>query len=208
MQTYETIIMLLIVAGGVGGLLLYKVKMKDNTFRAQLFFAGIIALVFGFIIVGVMRSVIKDAQNKTTKEAVAASATTGKLMGGEPTNEQLLQEAAQASAFAYAPYSKIKVGAAVLTKSNKIYTATNVENASYGLTICAERAAIFKSISEGDTAIKAIAIYSDLKNITPCGACRQVIAEFGKDLRVVFKYDEGIKDLPIEQLSPYTFHIK
>jgi len=208
MQTYETIIMLLLVAGGVGGLLLYKVKMKDNAFPAQLFFAGIVSLVFGFVIVGILRSVIKNELNRNNKEAVTVAKTTGKSIGSEPSNEQLLQEAAKASAFSYSPYSKIKVGAAVLTKNNKVYTAANVENASYGLTICAERAALFKSISEGDTAIKTIAIYSDLKNITPCGACRQVIAEFGKDIHVVFKYNDGVKELTIEQLAPYTFHIK
>src|SRR6202012_1586795 len=107
---------------------------------------------------------IKKIQGKASTELKPVG-TIGKSATQQLTNEQLLQEAAKASERAYSPYSKIKVGAAVLTQNNKLYTAANVENASYGLTICAERAAICKAISEGDTAFKAIAISSNLKNI-------------------------------------------
>jgi len=89
----------------------------------------------------------------------------------------LLEAALKARQGAYAPYSKYKVGAAVLGKSGKIYGGANVENASYGLVICAERTAIFKAITEGEKEILAIAIVTaDIAS--PCGACRQVMAEF------------------------------
>jgi len=94
--------------------------------------------------------------------------------------ELLIDAALKAREKAYAPYSCFKVGAAVLGKSGTIYTGVNVENASYGLTICAERAAIAKAVSEGETELVAIAVVADsAKPAVPCGACRQVMAEFG-----------------------------
>lgn len=100
--------------------------------------------------------------------------------------ENLVNAARQARGKAYAPYSNFAVGAALLDEDGKIYTGCNVENVSYGLTNCAERTAIFKSVSEGKTKFKAIAIYADIENYcAPCGACRQVIAEFGPDIIVI-----------------------
>ena len=100
--------------------------------------------------------------------------------------ERLIEAARQARARAYAPYSNFAVGAALLDNEGEIYTGCNVENVSYGLTNCAERTAIFKSVSEGKTKFKAIAIYADTETYcTPCGACRQVIAEFGPDIVVI-----------------------
>lgn len=100
---------------------------------------------------------------------------------------QLIKTAAQASLKAYAPYSHFKVGAALLTKKNKIYTGCNIENSSYGLTICAERTAIIKAVSEGEKSFKAIAIFnSKNKSLPPCGACRQFILEFGEDIDIIF----------------------
>lgn len=93
--------------------------------------------------------------------------------------EQLIQEAIEARQQAYAPYSQFAVGAALLTGSSRIYRGCNVENASYGLTNCAERTAIFKAVSEGDRKIEAIAVVADTEGpVSPCGACRQVLAEF------------------------------
>ncbi len=89
---------------------------------------------------------------------------------------KLIEIAKQALKFSYSPYSKYPVGAAVVGKSGKIYTGTNVENASYGLSMCAERVAIFNAISNGEKGIKDICIVA--KSATPCGACRQVILEF------------------------------
>jgi cytidine deaminase len=95
--------------------------------------------------------------------------------------KQLIDAAINARELAYAPYSKFKVGAAVLTGSDKIYTGCNIENASFGATNCAERTAIFKAVSEGEKLIKAIAIIGDVENYTfPCGICRQVIVEFAE----------------------------
>jgi len=93
---------------------------------------------------------------------------------------------------AYVPYSKFKVGAAVLTADGSIYTGCNIENASYGATNCAERTAIFKAISEGHKKIKAIAIVGDMStNTYPCGICRQVIAEFAtKDVQIILVKNE------------------
>lgn len=93
--------------------------------------------------------------------------------------EQLIQEAKEARKNAYAPFSNFLVGAAVYTGNNKIYRGCNIENASFGLTNCAERTAIFKAISEGERKIKAIAVVGDTEGpISPCGACRQVMVEF------------------------------
>ena len=92
-------------------------------------------------------------------------------------HDELLNQAAQARERAYAPYSNYRVGAALLGKSGRVYSACNVENASYGLTICAERAAIFKAISEGEREFDALAVVTS-NGGAPCGACRQVFYEF------------------------------
>src|SRR3954467_6849884 len=94
----------------------------------------------------------------------------------------LLDAAKAASKRSYCPYSKFRVGAAVLGGSGAIHSGCNVENASYGLTICAERAALARAIAEGETEIRAVAIYTPTSKPTgPCGACRQVLNEFGHD---------------------------
>ena len=100
------------------------------------------------------------------------------------TLKKLLAAAQTARRHAYAPYSKFRVGAALLTADGKIFTGGNVENASYGLTICAERVAVTKAVSEGYRKFQAIAIVAPGVRPTPCGACRQVLAEFG-DMLVV-----------------------
>lgn len=100
------------------------------------------------------------------------------------TRSRLLRAARQARQQAYAPYSKFKVGAALLTASGKIVTGCNVENASYGLTQCAERAAVAQAITTGQRRFRAIAIVAAHPHPTPCGACRQVLAEFG-DLVII-----------------------
>ncbi|MDH5684073.1 MAG: cytidine deaminase [candidate division WOR-3 bacterium] len=120
---------------------------------------------------------------------------------------KLLEAAKKASRFAYAPYSRFRVGAAVLTKSGKIFTGCNVENASYGLTVCAERIAIFKAIAEAERYFDAIAIYTNTKDFTlPCGACLQVLAEFSENLRVIIinRYRK-IKEYRLSELMPYPF---
>ena len=93
--------------------------------------------------------------------------------------EQLINEAEAVRQSAYVPYSHFAVGAALLTKSGKVYTGCNIENASYSLTCCAERVAIFKAVSEGETAFRSLAISAETEEpVSPCGACRQVMSEF------------------------------
>ena len=113
-----------------------------------------------------------------------------------------------AGRFAYAPYSKFRVGAALLTKSGKIFTGCNVENGSYGLTVCAERVAVFKAVSQGEKNFKAIVIYTNTKQFTlPCGACLQVLNEFAKDLKIITVNRCGkSKTYRLAQLLPYPFN--
>jgi len=109
---------------------------------------------------------------------------------------------------AYVPYSKFKVGAAVITDDGSIYTGCNIENASYGATNCAERTAIFKAISEGHKKIKAIAIVGDMStNTYPCGICRQVIAEFAtKDINIILvKNEDNYIIKTMEEILPGAF---
>lgn len=95
------------------------------------------------------------------------------------SHEELLQAAAEATKNSYSPYSKFKVGSAVLTKSGEVFTGCNVENSSYGLTMCAERNAIFQAVAKGHKRFTAVAIVADGDAMPyPCGACRQVMSEF------------------------------
>ena len=98
----------------------------------------------------------------------------------------LIEAAAKARGHAHAPYSKFAVGAALLTKSGKIFTGCNVENVSLGLTICAERNAVAAAIAGGEKELAAIAIVTDFREpVFPCGACRQVLAEFNPELEII-----------------------
>lgn len=118
------------------------------------------------------------------------------------TNEQkkeLVRIAKQARNWAYAPYSKYQVGAAVLTESGRIYEGVNVENSAYPDSICAERAAIFTAVSNGEKKFQAIAVVTK-NGGTPCGSCRQVMAEFGEDILVIIA-DENEKILMEKKLS-------
>ena len=120
--------------------------------------------------------------------------------------ELLIDSAKKAQKNAYAPYSGFKVGAALLTKSGKIYTGCNVENASYGLACCAERNAVFKAISEGEKEFRAIAIMSDSAEPTaPCGACRQVLNEFAPNIKIIMTGLKGTKISSLKKLLPSAF---
>ncbi len=122
--------------------------------------------------------------------------------------KQLLEFAKQAAENSYSPYSKFKVGAAVLCEDNKVFCGTNVENASYGLSICAERTAIFTAVSNGCKKIKAIAIYNKKGSVSPCGACRQVIIEFAKDADVIYNTKkDNIKIIKMAKLLPNSFNL-
>lgn len=119
-----------------------------------------------------------------------------------------LEKAARAAAKAsYSPYSKFRVGAAVLTGSGKIYSGTNVENASYGLCNCAERTAIFTAIAAGERTVKAVAVYTPTQLATsPCGACRQVINEFGPTAIIISVCNSGWRsETTLDRLLPAAF---
>ncbi|RDY23961.1 cytidine deaminase [Romboutsia maritimum] len=125
-------------------------------------------------------------------------------------NKSLLKLAENARKNSYVPYSKFRVGAALLTKNGKVYTGCNIECASFGGTNCAERTAIYKAISEGEKEIEAIAIASDNsekdESTYPCGICRQVIIEFGPDIRIITGYTQGkIIECKISDLIPNYF---
>jgi cytidine deaminase len=123
------------------------------------------------------------------------------------SQQALVHEARAARALAYAPYSGFKVGAAVRTASGKIYRGANVENVSYGLSMCAERVAIFNAVAAGDPAIVEIAVVTDAEPPSPpCGACRQVLFEFGRDAGIVLGNldGEGIAT-NIHELFPHPF---
>lgn len=121
--------------------------------------------------------------------------------------EKLVKEAEKAKEFAYVPYSKFRVGAAVLAKDGKVYTGCNIENASYGLTNCAERTALYKAVSEGNKEFQAIAISTDLEDAaSPCGACRQVLAEFGLNYDVLLANVKGqYSVMKVKDLLPLAF---
>lgn len=124
--------------------------------------------------------------------------------------KQLMDTAKEASKKSYSPFSKFAVGAGVLASSGKIYAGCNVENSSFGMTICAERCAIFKAVSEGEREIFAVAIYSPNEDeCYPCGACRQVMYEFQGDREIdIITEEKG--NLNVKKLSaflPYGFKI-
>lgn len=101
-------------------------------------------------------------------------------------DDELMAHALEARNYAYVPYSRFQVGAALLTAEGRVYSGCNVENASYGLACCAERTAIFKAVSEGVREFAAIAVVADTPGpVSPCGACRQVMAEFAPGMRVI-----------------------
>ncbi len=127
----------------------------------------------------------------------------------QKTINRLVQAARSAGKRAYAPYSGFKVGAAVLASNNRIYTGANVENASYGLTVCAERVAIFKAVNGGARSIKALAIFTETEKPTPpCGACLQVISEFGVDPLIVLATPGETKTLTLHKLLPLGFKLR
>jgi cytidine deaminase len=119
---------------------------------------------------------------------------------------ELAARAAQARQWAYAPYSRYTVGAALLTASGRIYDGVNVENAAYGETICAERTAAVKAVSEGEREFVAIAVASGNGGM-PCGSCRQVLSEFGLDARVLIVADSGVivRRSSLRELLPQSF---
>jgi cytidine deaminase len=119
----------------------------------------------------------------------------------------LVKRALAARFHSHSPFSRFKVGAAVLTSDGKIYTGCNIESSSYGLTICAERTAIFKAVSEGKKKFSALAVATDHKTITPpCGACRQVIVDLAGNIDVIMATSDGtFTVMKMSELLPHPF---
>lgn len=128
----------------------------------------------------------------------------------ENSDKDLIEAAKDAREKAHVPFSKFKVGAALKTKSGKIYAGCNIENASYSLTICAERVAIFKAVSEGETEFEEIAVAADTDELTPpCGPCRQIIWEFCGDIPVAMANLKGkTETVQTSELLPRAFDAK
>ena len=129
------------------------------------------------------------------------------------TPEELVRQALAAMKFAYVPYSGFTVGAALLTKSGKVYLGCNIENAAYGPSNCAERTAIFKAVSEGEREFAAIAVVGGKDGnaadiFPPCGVCRQVMQEFCEPSFMIYmgRGDDSYEAVPLEQLLPYGFN--
>ena len=120
--------------------------------------------------------------------------------------QELIQVAKQARQWAYAPYSNYRVGAALLTASGRIYDGVNIENAAFPVTICAERVAVFKAISNGEHEFAAIAVVTRNGGM-PCGSCRQVMAEFAPDLAIIVADETGqvTGETTLTELLPHAF---
>jgi cytidine deaminase len=131
---------------------------------------------------------------------------TKNIMLTDELRDKLIETSLGARRWAYAPYSEYAVGAALLTSSGKIYDGVNIENAAYPSSICAERVAVFKAVSEGETNFTAIAVASS-NGGTPCGACRQVLSEFGLDTKVLVVDGDGKvrQETTVAELLPGAF---
>jgi cytidine deaminase len=126
------------------------------------------------------------------------------------SDEELIEKARATRGNAHAPYSQFKVGAAILAKSGKVYTGANVENSSYGLTVCAERVALYCGVSQGEREFVKLALVSDREEpAIPCGACCQVLSEFNPDMEIICANLEGItKKITLKRLLPSFFRIE
>lgn len=123
-------------------------------------------------------------------------------------NRQLYEMALKVKEYAYAPYSKFKVGAAALTDDGMVFLGNNIENVSYGATMCAERVALFKAVSEGKRNIIKLAIASDTEDFTyPCGMCRQVISELMPKGEIILGNKDEIKVYKVDELMPSGFEM-
>lgn len=125
--------------------------------------------------------------------------------------EQLIETACKASTTAFAPWSGLQVGAVLLTESGETYRGCNIENSAFGLTICAERVAVFSAVAEVGRealAVRALAVASrDSASCPPCGACRQVLAELAPDAFVIFRDQGRVRQVPVGELLPYGFRM-
>ena len=148
----------------------------------------------------------KEMRTMEEKALELAGVTRGTDNASRPTDAQLIALAKEAMRRSYSPYSRFKVGACLLSKDGRVFTGTNIENASYGLTICAERAALFTAVGEGAKEFSAIAIAAENTPPWPCGACRQVLNEFAPELRVLVAWEKDHTDQAmLSDLLPHGF---
>jgi len=130
----------------------------------------------------------------------------------QPALDELLKLAREVARLSYSPYSKFRVGAALLLRSGEVVTGANVENASYGLTICAERSALVRAVSQFGPGVRIVAVaVANLNDEAspPCGACRQMLAEFtDPDAAVIFPAADGVRTMPFSELMPQAFDMK
>lgn len=123
-----------------------------------------------------------------------------------PELERLVEYARAARDHAYAPYSRFQVGAAIETAGGRVFAGANVENASYGATLCAERSAVAAMVAAGERVIARVAVYTEAAELTmPCGICRQVLVEFGRGATVVVASKDGAKVSSLSELFPHPF---
>lgn len=143
---------------------------------------------------------------RTMEEKILDSVGMTREGGGNTSDETLLALAREAMKRSYSPYSHYGVGAALLCEDGRIFQGCNIENASFGLTNCAERTAMFKAISEGASGFTTIAIAAKSAAPWPCGACRQVLNEFAPGIRVIVTWGDGLVDeMNLSQLLPHGF---
>lgn len=142
---------------------------------------------------------------RAMEEKILADIGQSRDEGGAVSDDALLQLACEAMKRSYSPYSGYPVGAALLCADGRVFQGCNIENASFGLTNCAERTAVFKAVSEGATEFTAIAIASKVSAPWPCGACRQVLNEFAPDIRVLVIWDGGQDEMSLKELLPHGF---
>ena len=148
-----------------------------------------------------------DHMNNDDKERMRAMEENAlnKAGIGRVTDDELIALAKEAMQFSYSPYSHFKVGAALLAKDGRVFQGCNIENASYGVSNCAERTALFKAVSEGVREFTAIAIKEEKTMAWPCGICRQALNEFAPDLRVIVACGDERDEAPLYDLLPHSF---
>ena len=138
------------------------------------------------------------------EEKILSSVNVQRNSSSENNDETLLALARDAMKHSYSPYSSYPVGAALHSTDGRIFTGCNIENASFGLTNCAERTAVFKAVSEGATSFDVLAIAAMTK-AWPCGACRQVLNEFAPDLRILITWEDHTEEKLLSELLPESF---
>lgn len=144
---------------------------------------------------------------RSLEEKVLSSVSAFRRLDLSEDDLKLVQLAKESMKYSYSPYSQFPVGAALHSVDGRIFTGCNVENVSYGMTNCAERTAVFKAVSEGARSFDVIAIAAN-QTPWPCGACRQVLSEFSKDIRILLAWDDEIIEKNLSELLPYGIELK